>query len=78
MFADAELEVENVIIGFLMQDVETWLANTHTPASQAARARALIARDANEDLSGTQPFRGTNNRLQFRQRTAIVVGRKLR
>ena len=78
MFAEVGLEVENVIIGFLMQDVETWLANAHTSASQAARARALIEHDADEDLSGTQPFRDSNNRLHFRQRTAIVVGRKLR
>lgn len=78
MFGSAGLEVEDVLIGVLMQDVETWLANAHTPAAQAARARALIERDANEDLSGTQPFRDSNNRLQFRQRTAIVIGRKLR
>lgn len=77
MFASTGLEVENVIIGFLMQDVETWLANAHTPTAQAARARTLIERDASEDLSGTQPFRDSNNRLQFRQRTAILVGRKL-
>lgn len=44
MFANAELEVENVIIGFLMQDVEAWLVNAHTPASDAARARALQER----------------------------------
>jgi ubiquinone/menaquinone biosynthesis C-methylase UbiE len=78
MFADTGLEVENVITGFLMQDVETWFANAHTPTARAARARTLIQRDATEDLSGTQPFRDSNNRLQFRQRTAIVVGRKLR
>jgi hypothetical protein len=60
-----------------MQDVDAWLANAHTPAAQAARARTLIERDAKEDLSGTQPFRDGNNRLQFRQRTAIVIGRKL-
>lgn len=78
MFASVGLEVENVIIGFLMQDVETWLANAHTPTAQAARARALIERDANKDLSGTQPFRDGNDRLQFRQRTAIIVGRNLR
>jgi len=76
-FAHVGLEVENVIIGFLLQDMETWLANAHTPAARASKARALIERDANEDLSGTQPFRDGNNRLQFRQRTAIVVGRKL-
>lgn len=77
MFASTGLEVENVIIGFLVQDVETWLANAHTPTAQAARARALIERDAEEDLSGTLPSRDSNDRLQFRQRTAIVVGRKL-
>ena len=78
MFANAGIELENVIIGFLVQDVETWLANAHTPVPQSVKARALLERDANEDLSGTQPFRDSNNRLQFRQRTAILVGRRLR
>ena len=77
MFAGAGLEVENVMTGFLLQDVETWFANAHTPVAQATTAKALLERDANEDLSGTRPFRDSNNRLQFRQRTAIVVGRKL-
>lgn len=77
MFVAAGLEVERVMTGFLLQDVNTWLANAHTPPLQAAKARALIERDADEDLSGTRPSRDSSNQLKFSQRTAIIVGRKL-
>ena len=77
MFVAAGLEVEKVMTGFLLQDVNTWLANAHTPPLQAAKARTLIERDAEEDLSGTRPFLDSSNQLKFSQRTAIVVGRKL-
>lgn len=78
LFADTGIEVEKVITDTLLQDVDAWLANAYTPTRRAAKVKALIARDAEEDLSGTDPFRNIDGRLQFRQRTAIVVGRKLR
>lgn len=77
MFTAAKLEVENVLMGFLLQEVDTWLANAHTRPSRAFNARRLIERDAEEDLSGTQPFRDRDGQLKFSQRTAIIVGRKL-
>ena len=78
LFADTGIEVEKVITDNLLQDVDKWLSNTYTPPKRAARVKALIERDVGEDLSGTDPFRNSDGRLQFRQRTAIVVGRKLR
>jgi hypothetical protein len=38
----------------------------------------LIAQDGLHDLSGTRPFQDANGPWCFTQRTAIVVGRKLR
>lgn len=78
LFADTGIEIEKVITDSLLQDVDKWLGNAYTPAKRAAGVKVLIERDAKEDLSGTDPFRNNDGRLQFRQRTAIVVGRKLR
>jgi hypothetical protein len=78
LFAEAELEVGHVSTGHLRQVVERWLANAQTPADRAAHVRRLIAQDGLHDLSGTQPFRDADGQWCFTQRTAIVVGRKLR
>jgi ubiquinone/menaquinone biosynthesis C-methylase UbiE len=76
LFAGAGLEVEAVQTGTLEQELDDWLARAGTPPDRAAQARALIERDAEEDLSGTRPLR-RNGLLVFTQRTAIVVGRPL-
>jgi ubiquinone/menaquinone biosynthesis C-methylase UbiE len=76
-FAGAGLEVEHVSTDRLTPEVERWLANAQTPLGRAARARALIERDAEEDLSGAAPWR-EGGALRFIQRTATVVGRRLR
>ncbi len=78
LLAGAGLEIEKVITGTLLQDLDKWLANSHTPAKQAAKVRALMEQDAQEDLSGTSPYHDNDNRMQFLQKTAIVIGRKLR
>ncbi|HLH25287.1 MAG TPA: class I SAM-dependent methyltransferase [Chloroflexota bacterium] len=70
------LELEAVYSDALTQEVERWLANAHTLPERAAEARALIERDAREDLSGARPYRA-DGRLWFVQRTAALVGRKL-
>ncbi|HVU11678.1 MAG TPA: methyltransferase domain-containing protein [Phototrophicaceae bacterium] len=77
LFAGAGLEVETIMTASLLQDAEEWLKRGF-PASDAdaAEARAMIERDAQDDLSGTRPF-DDEGRLKFRQRTAIMIGRKL-
>ncbi len=77
LFAASGLEVETVFTGALTPEVEQWMANAHTPPERAAQVRALIERDAAEDLSGARPYR-ENGALHFVQRTAGVVGRKYR
>jgi hypothetical protein len=78
LFAEAGLEVSHVSTGYLRQVVERWLANAQTPADQAAQVRRLIEQDGLHDLSGTQPFQDAGGQWCFTQRTAIVIGRKLR
>src|SRR5713101_4992823 len=78
LFAEAGLEVGHVSTGHLSQVVERWMANAQTPADTAAQVRHLIEQDGLHDLSGTQPFRNADGQWCFTQRTAIVVGRKLR
>jgi ubiquinone/menaquinone biosynthesis C-methylase UbiE len=78
LFAEAGLEVSHVSTGHLQQVVERWMANAQTPADKAAQVRHLIEQDAVDDLSGTQPFQNADGQWCFTQRTAIVVGRKLR
>jgi len=76
LFAGAGLEVEAVQTGTLEQNLDDWLVRAGTPPDRAAQVRALIERDAAEDLSGTRPLR-RNGSFVFTQRTAIVVGRPL-
>ena len=70
------VDVDHVETGVLIQEVEEWLTNAQTPDSQATEVREMIRRDADEDLSGTRPFR-RDGELYFVQRTAIVAGRLL-
>lgn len=75
MFTTAGLELEDVHTGRLIQVVEQWLSNSHTPPDVAAHVRALIQEDAAHDLSGTHPHPALGG-LSFAQRTAIVVARR--
>ncbi|MBI3328824.1 MAG: methyltransferase domain-containing protein [Nitrospinae bacterium] len=77
-FAKAGLEIEHVATDHLTQSVERWLTNAQTPADRATEVRDLIEQDAREDLSGVRPFRTADGQWWFRQRTVILVGRKLR
>jgi ubiquinone/menaquinone biosynthesis C-methylase UbiE len=76
MFAAAGLELECVYSGELVQNLERWLANSQTPPERAAEVRAMIERDAREDLSGTRPYLNGEQRC-FRQPTLAIVGRRL-
>jgi ubiquinone/menaquinone biosynthesis C-methylase UbiE len=78
LFAEAGLEIGHVSTGHLQQVAERWMANAQTPADKAAQVQHLIEQDGLHDLSGTQPFRNADGQWCFTQRTAIVVGRKLR
>jgi len=76
MFRAAGLELERLYSGELVQNLERWLANSQTPPERAAEVRALIERDAREDLSGTRPSL-ENGQWFFRQPTLAIVARRL-
>ncbi|HEY8475458.1 MAG TPA: methyltransferase domain-containing protein [Chloroflexota bacterium] len=76
LFKSAGLEVEHVYTDALLQELERWLATSQTPPDRAALVRAMLERDAAEDLSGVRPF-VQDGSLHFRQRTAAVIGRRL-
>jgi ubiquinone/menaquinone biosynthesis C-methylase UbiE len=77
MFTAAGLELERLYSGELVQNLERWLVTTQTSPERAAEVRALIERDAREDLSGTRPFREKGEWF-FRQVTLAVVARRLK
>ncbi|WP_224338132.1 class I SAM-dependent methyltransferase [Haloprofundus halobius] len=77
LFTENGLEVHNVETGVLVPEVEQWLSNAQTPDSRADKVREMIKEDANEDLSGARPF-WQNGDLHFVQRTAIIIGRRLK
>jgi ubiquinone/menaquinone biosynthesis C-methylase UbiE len=74
--AEVDMEVESVQTYTNTQQVERWLANAHTPEDWATKARALLARDEESDLSGLRPFKEAGE-LSFTHRMAVVVARKL-
>lgn len=76
LFTDSGLEVEDIRMGWIVQDVDTWLRNAFTPAGHAAKVRELIEQDAKADLSGARPYRHDGQWL-FTHRSAIILGRKL-
>ena len=76
LFTAAELELDRLYSGELVQNLERWLANCQTPSERAAEVRAMIERDGREDLSGTRPFL-EDGQWFFRQLTMAVVARKL-
>lgn len=76
LFASHGFEVEHVGINHLPQDAERWMANSQTPPDRAEQIRALLRRDAAEDLSGTQPYL-RDDRIFFFHHIATVVGRGL-
>lgn len=74
LFTDCELEVNNVRTDSLTQTVDDWIDTAQTPDNQAAKVRNMIEQDERNNLSGTNPYY-QNGRLNFTQRTAIVVGK---
>lgn len=76
MFGEHGLEIEALYTSDLVQPLEQWLANSHTPPDRAAQVREMFARDEEEDLSGTHPFR-RDGEIFFTQKTIAVTARKL-
>jgi ubiquinone/menaquinone biosynthesis C-methylase UbiE len=76
LFTACGLEVEQVYTDYLIQGVEQWLTNAHTPDDRAEKVREMLEQDQLHDLSGTHPLL-QDGVMYFRQRTATFVGRKL-
>jgi len=76
MFSAAGLEIERLYWSELTQNVENWLASSHTPPGRASEVRVLMERDAREDLSGTHPYL-KDGQWFFRHPTLAVVARRL-
>jgi len=76
LFGEHGLEIECAYTTDLVQSLEQWLSNSHTPPDRAAKVRAMFARDEAEDLSGTRPFR-RDGEIYFTHKTIAVVARKL-
>jgi len=76
LFTAAGLEIERLYSGEVVQNLERWLANSQTPPDRAAQVRALIERDARDDLSGTRPY-FEDGQWFFRHPTLAVVARRL-
>jgi hypothetical protein len=77
LLRNSGIEVDRVMTGAVVPDVERWLATTKAPPEHAAEVRQLIEADMVQDLSGTTPFRDNEGRLRFHHLTAIAAGRKL-
>ncbi len=56
--------------------VSQWIKAAHTSPERAAKALAMVQRDADEDLSGARPVR-IDGQLHFTYRIAMLVTRKL-
>jgi ubiquinone/menaquinone biosynthesis C-methylase UbiE len=72
----AGLEIERLYPSEVVQNLERWLANSFTPPERAAEVRALIERDARDDLSGTRPYL-QEGQWYFHHPTLAVVARRL-
>ena len=70
------LEIEALYTTDLVQPLEQWLANSHTPPDRAAQVREMFDRDEREDLSGTRPFR-RDGQVFFTQKIITIVARRL-
>ncbi len=75
-FTVCGLEIEQVVTDRLTQNLESWLANAHTPLEKAAQVRELLARDEQDDLSGTRPFH-MEEMVYFYQRIVTLIARKI-
>src|SRR5262249_5604073 len=79
IFRNAGLETDTVITtDDLTPELERWMVTTKVATDRAAEIRRLLEDDLQRDLSGTRPFRGSDGKVYFHARTAILAARKLR
>lgn len=76
LFGAHRLEIDSLYTTDLLQPLEQWLANSHTPPDRAAQVRDMFSRDEREDLSGTHPFH-RDGQTFFTEKTIAIVARKL-
>jgi len=76
MLGRARCEIVRFTSHGMRNPVEPWLRSAQTPPDRAARTRAMIERDAAEDLCGARSVK-IGGELSFTHRIAIVVTRKL-
>jgi ubiquinone/menaquinone biosynthesis C-methylase UbiE len=76
MFAQAGVELHRLYSDELIVEMEKWLQNAQTDASDAAEVRRQLEVDMRSDLSGTRPFL-RDGRMMFHQRTLALIGCKL-
>jgi ubiquinone/menaquinone biosynthesis C-methylase UbiE len=76
LFGAHRLEIDSLYTTDLVQPLEQWLANSHTPPDRAAQVRDMFSRDEREDLSGTHPFH-RDGQTFFTEKTIAIVARKL-
>ncbi|MGH7933901.1 MAG: class I SAM-dependent methyltransferase [Candidatus Binataceae bacterium] len=77
MMAARGIEVDRLHSDRLTPAVEDWMARAQTGADDAREVRRLLEDDMRNDLSGIMPF-FSDGRMHFIQRTAALIGRKLR
>ena len=76
LFTRASLEVERLYSGEAEQPLDLWLSNSQTPPNRAGEVRALMERDARENLSGMRPYK-KDGQWFFRHTTLALVGRSI-
>jgi ubiquinone/menaquinone biosynthesis C-methylase UbiE len=76
MMGAAGLEIARFTSHGYRVAVSQWIKTAHTPPERAAKAIAMVERDACEDLSGARPLR-IDGELHFTYRIAMLVTRKL-
>ena len=76
MMGAAGLEIVRFTSHGYRTPVSQWIKAAHPSPERAAKAIAMVERDAAEDLSGARPAR-VDGELYFTYRIALLVTRKL-
>jgi ubiquinone/menaquinone biosynthesis C-methylase UbiE len=76
MMGDTGLEIARFASHGYRTPVSQWIKAAEGSPERAAKAIAMVERDADEDLSGARPVR-INGEMYFTYRIAMLVSRKL-
>jgi hypothetical protein len=76
MMGAAGLEIVRFTSHGYRTPVSQWIKAADTSPERAAKAIAMVERDADEDLSGARPVR-IDGEMYFTYRIAMLVTRKL-